>query len=190
MNHQSNEVKQLVARAGALLAREGALDVRAAPAAEVLKALLPALVNGTKEKNTYVRANSELALRAILRLPHEDDFCQVRTAKKTARIGALLHRVRLSVLLSAAMPGPAGGGRARGAQRRGGPSAAARAPRLAHGGPGLYAHLLNCRRRPPLRAAYYYRIRLLFILLNLMLFILFTISFVHRLRYSIIFLCR
>lgn len=78
MNHPSNEVKQLVARAGGLLAREGVLDVRAAPAAEALKALLPALVNGTKEKNTYVRANSELALRAILRLPHEDEFCQVR----------------------------------------------------------------------------------------------------------------
>ncbi|RVE41439.1 hypothetical protein evm_013909 [Chilo suppressalis] len=39
--------------------------------ADLLRALLPALVNGTKEKNTYVRANSELALRALLRLPHE-----------------------------------------------------------------------------------------------------------------------
>lgn len=82
MNHSSNEVKQLVARAGALLAREGALDVRSPPAAEALKALLPALVNGTKEKNTYVRANSELALRAILRLPQEDDFCQVCVRSK------------------------------------------------------------------------------------------------------------
>lgn len=90
MNHSSNEVKQLVARAGALLAREGALDVRAAPAAEALKALLPALVNGTKEKNTYVRANSELALRAILRLPQEDDFCQVRIRRSSTPI--LLNR--------------------------------------------------------------------------------------------------
>lgn len=139
MNHSSNEVKQLVARAGALLAREGALDVRSAPAAEVLKALLPALVNGTKEKNTYVRANSELALRAILRLPQEDDFCQVSICPNGHAAAAGRVPTHSSV---AAMPGPAGGGRARGAERRGGPRAAARAPRLAHGGPGLHAHLL------------------------------------------------
>lgn len=150
MNHPSNEVKQLVARAGGLLAREGALDVRAAPAAEALKALLPALVNGTKEKNTYVRANSELALRAILRLPHEDDFCQVRGAAAGPRPGTRHDRPRLP----AAMPGPAGGGRARGAERRGGPRAAARAPRLAHGGPGLHAHLLNLRPRSTVRLLY------------------------------------
>ncbi|XP_038215346.1 eIF-2-alpha kinase activator GCN1 [Zerene cesonia] len=67
MNHNSNEVKQLMARAAAALG--GAL--RAGGPAELLRALLPALVNGTKEKNTLVRANAELALRALLRLPHD-----------------------------------------------------------------------------------------------------------------------
>lgn len=43
----------------------------------MLRALLPALVNGTKEKNTYVRANSELALKAVLRLPQDEAFHQV-----------------------------------------------------------------------------------------------------------------
>ncbi|KAM3961855.1 lethal (3) 80Fj [Aphomia sociella] len=74
MNHSSNEVKQLMASASALVGR----DVRPASCGggELLRALLPALVNGTKEKNTYVRANSELALRAVLRLPHDDQFLQ------------------------------------------------------------------------------------------------------------------
>ncbi|XP_068630147.1 stalled ribosome sensor GCN1 [Battus philenor] len=73
MNHPSNDVKQLMARACALLGREAPL---AACGGDVLRALLPALVNGTKEKNTYVRANSEIALRAVLRLPHDEAFHQ------------------------------------------------------------------------------------------------------------------
>ncbi|CAK1582375.1 unnamed protein product [Parnassius mnemosyne] len=68
MNHSSNEVKQLMARASSLVGREAAPDV--------LRVLLPALVNGTKEKNTYVRANAELALRTVLRLPHDPAFHQ------------------------------------------------------------------------------------------------------------------
>ncbi|CAH0406720.1 unnamed protein product [Chilo suppressalis] len=73
MNHSSNEVKQLMASASAV----GAGGASASgPGADLLRALLPALVNGTKEKNTYVRANSELALRALLRLPHDDAFPQ------------------------------------------------------------------------------------------------------------------
>ncbi|KAL0893483.1 hypothetical protein ABMA27_013683 [Loxostege sticticalis] len=91
MNHQSNEVKQLMASAGALLGRAAAAvwcptgtDAPQEPeshtesegGAEVLRALLPALVNGTKEKNTYVRANSELALKAVLRLPQDEAFHQ------------------------------------------------------------------------------------------------------------------
>ncbi|XP_050665162.1 eIF-2-alpha kinase activator GCN1 isoform X1 [Leptidea sinapis] len=73
MNHTSNEVKQLMARACVVLGREGVLEAQGV-AADVMRALLPALVNGTKEKNTYVRANSEIALRAVLRLPHEENF--------------------------------------------------------------------------------------------------------------------
>lgn len=76
MNHSSNEVKQLMARACTLVGRSGALAARGA-GADVLRALLPALVNGTKEKNTYVRSNSEIALRAVLRLPQDEAFHQV-----------------------------------------------------------------------------------------------------------------
>ncbi|XP_045785525.1 eIF-2-alpha kinase activator GCN1 isoform X2 [Maniola jurtina] len=75
MNHSSNEVKQLMARASTLVGRSGALHAKG-PGADVLRALLPALVNGTKEKNTYVRANSEIALRAVLRLPQDETFHQ------------------------------------------------------------------------------------------------------------------
>lgn len=75
MNHSSNEVKQLMARASTLVGREGCVGTRGA-GADVLRALLPALVNGTKEKNTYVRANAEIALRAVLRLPQDETFHQ------------------------------------------------------------------------------------------------------------------
>ncbi|XP_059061266.1 LOW QUALITY PROTEIN: stalled ribosome sensor GCN1 [Achroia grisella] len=73
MNHPSNEVKQLMASASAVVGREAAAEGNGG---ELLRALLPALVNGTKEKNTYVRANSELALRHVLRLPHDERFHQ------------------------------------------------------------------------------------------------------------------
>lgn len=75
MNHNSNDVKQLMARASAALGRGGVSAE--GPGAELLRALLPALVNGTKEKNTYVRANSELALRALLRLSHDEKHYEV-----------------------------------------------------------------------------------------------------------------
>ncbi|XP_060810909.1 stalled ribosome sensor GCN1 [Amyelois transitella] len=65
MNHSSNEVKQLMASASALAGRAA----RPAGGAELLRALLPALVNGTKERNSCVRAGAELALRRVLRLP-------------------------------------------------------------------------------------------------------------------------
>lgn len=78
MNHPSNEVKQLMARAATMLGREAELSA-SGPSAELLRALLPALVNGTKEKNTYVRANAEIALRAVLRLPQDEQFHLVST---------------------------------------------------------------------------------------------------------------
>lgn len=81
MNHSSNEVKQLVAAGCGAVGRETRLGagpgegaeavVGAGPGAEVVRALLPALANGTKEKNSYVRAAAEVALRHVLRL-HED----------------------------------------------------------------------------------------------------------------------
>ncbi|XP_047988388.1 eIF-2-alpha kinase activator GCN1 [Leguminivora glycinivorella] len=72
MNHSNNEVKQLMARASTMLGRSGALHGSKGP--DVLRPLLPALVNGTKEKNTYVRANAELALRAVLCLQNDESF--------------------------------------------------------------------------------------------------------------------
>ncbi|XP_011149210.1 eIF-2-alpha kinase activator GCN1 [Harpegnathos saltator] len=65
MNNNSNDVKQLLARVCIHLARN-ILPEKMSP--ELLRALLPMLVNGTKEKNGYVKANSELALIAVLRL--------------------------------------------------------------------------------------------------------------------------
>jgi hypothetical protein len=73
MNHTNNEVKQLVARVCTHLARVLGADL----APEFLKAALPMLVNGTKEKNGYVKANSELSLVAVLRLRHGDTHLQV-----------------------------------------------------------------------------------------------------------------
>ncbi|XP_034188694.1 lethal (3) 80Fj [Osmia lignaria lignaria] len=65
MNNNSNDVKQLLARVCIHLARN-IPPGKMSP--ELLKSLLPMLVNGTKEKNGYVKANSELALIAVLRL--------------------------------------------------------------------------------------------------------------------------
>ncbi|XP_070141520.1 stalled ribosome sensor GCN1-like [Drosophila kikkawai] len=69
MNHSSNDVKQLVPKSCTYLSKsligyEYNLDV--------LKCLVPMLVNGTKEKNGYVKSNSELALISILRLRTDD----------------------------------------------------------------------------------------------------------------------
>ncbi|KRK05621.1 uncharacterized protein Dyak_GE27770, isoform A [Drosophila yakuba] len=69
MNHSSNDVKQLVAKScthlsKSLSANQSNIDV--------LKYLVPMLVNGTKEKNGYVKSNSELALISILRLRSDD----------------------------------------------------------------------------------------------------------------------
>lgn len=71
MNHQSNEVKQLLARVCSYLAR------REINSPELLKAIIPMLVNGTKEKNSYVKANSELSLVSVLRLRNGDEKLQV-----------------------------------------------------------------------------------------------------------------
>ncbi|KAK0174572.1 hypothetical protein PV327_010330 [Microctonus hyperodae] len=77
MNHSNNEVKQLLARVCIHLARN---IPPAQMSADLLKSLLPMLVNGTKEKNGYVKANSELALIAVLRLRDGDEEHQRCTA--------------------------------------------------------------------------------------------------------------
>ncbi|CAG5089337.1 Similar to Gcn1: eIF-2-alpha kinase activator GCN1 (Mus musculus) [Cotesia congregata] len=70
MNNNSNEVKQLLARVCIHLARNIPPEKMSG---DLLKSLLPMLVNGTKEKNGYVKANSELALIAVLRLKTGDE---------------------------------------------------------------------------------------------------------------------
>lgn len=74
MNNNSNDVKQLLARVCIHLARNIPPENMST---ELLRALLPMLVNGTKEKNGYVKANSELALIAVLRLRQGEDEHQV-----------------------------------------------------------------------------------------------------------------
>lgn len=74
MNNNSNDVKQLLARVCIHLARNIPPE-NMSP--ELLRALLPMLVNGTKEKNGYVKANSELALIAVLRLRQGEEEHQV-----------------------------------------------------------------------------------------------------------------
>lgn len=74
MNHSSNEVKQLVSRVCSYLARRHDKNTFAP---ELLRVILPMLVNGTKEKNSYVKADSEIALVAVLRLRQGEDMLQV-----------------------------------------------------------------------------------------------------------------
>ncbi|KAK5645447.1 hypothetical protein RI129_006747 [Pyrocoelia pectoralis] len=73
MNNSSNDVKQLLAKVSIHLARTIPSEKMTT---ELLKLLLPALVNGTKEKNSYVKANSEIALIAVLQLKEGDSMHQ------------------------------------------------------------------------------------------------------------------
>ena len=73
LKHSSNDVKQLVAVVSSYLAKaiadkkptlkDGGLLPK-----DLLRSLLPLLVNGTKEKNSAVKSSSESALVNILRL--------------------------------------------------------------------------------------------------------------------------
>lgn len=64
MNHSSNEVKQVMAASCVFLARSSTQNFPFA----LTKVLAPMLVNGTKERNTMVKAHSEQALISVLRL--------------------------------------------------------------------------------------------------------------------------
>ncbi|XP_037092852.1 eIF-2-alpha kinase activator GCN1-like [Pollicipes pollicipes] len=66
INNNSNEVKQLSAQVVELLASGHPEPLPA----DVARLVIPMLVNGTKEKNTVVRACAESALVAVLRLRH------------------------------------------------------------------------------------------------------------------------
>ena len=69
MNHQSNDVKQMVAVISNFWGKN--LGDELLPD-ELLKFLLPMLVNGTKEKNSSVRSFSESALVCVLHLRDND----------------------------------------------------------------------------------------------------------------------
>lgn len=73
MNHHATEVKQLVAHTCSHLSLTSPtpLDV------SELKLIIPQLVNGTKEKNTAVRYDSEMALADILLLRKDDSLFEV-----------------------------------------------------------------------------------------------------------------
>lgn len=100
MNHSSNDVKQLLAKTIIYMAKEVPQEKCTA---EFLKALLPMLVNGTKEKNGYVKSNSELAVISILRLRNGEEvyqqICSVMEpgARNSLQemVGKVAHRVAL-----------------------------------------------------------------------------------------------
>lgn len=73
MNHNSNDVKQLVAQVAIYLARSTSTALPDA----ILKPLLPMLVNGTKEKNSVVKSSSEFALVALLKIKDGEETQQV-----------------------------------------------------------------------------------------------------------------
>lgn len=75
MNNSNNDVKQILARVCTHVAKHVPQEKMSS---DLLKLLLPTLVNGTKEKNGYVKANSEIALIAVLRLKDGDAMQQVR----------------------------------------------------------------------------------------------------------------
>lgn len=72
MNHSSNEVKQIVAASTIFFTKSYPSPVPIS----LLKTLVPLLVNGTKEKNTMVKVNSEQALVTFLRLRASDEVAQ------------------------------------------------------------------------------------------------------------------
>ncbi|KAG8189604.1 hypothetical protein JTE90_018960 [Oedothorax gibbosus] len=70
MNHSTNEVKQSIALTVNFLARKQSLPTY------FMKTVVPHLVNGTKEKNSMVKSNSEYALVALLNLRSGDATAQ------------------------------------------------------------------------------------------------------------------
>uniref|UniRef100_A0A0K0E1I8 Glutamyl-tRNA(Gln) amidotransferase subunit B, mitochondrial n=1 Tax=Strongyloides stercoralis TaxID=6248 RepID=A0A0K0E1I8_STRER len=67
INHNSNDVKRLVA-----VVIHNIFRHISTPSTELLKTVVPSLVNGTKERNLAVRVSSELALLEVLKLRKND----------------------------------------------------------------------------------------------------------------------
>ena len=88
MKQESNDVKALAAQITSFLARSQSTVLDSA----VLQAFIPVLVNGSKEKNTLVRSNSEFGLIALLKLRDGDKTYKVRkgNANSSCFIAALV----------------------------------------------------------------------------------------------------
>lgn len=76
MNSAHNEVKQAVVSSTIFLSKNHS-DLPTA----ILRSLVPLLVNGTKEKNSVVRLNSEQALVALLNLKESESFMFKKSLK-------------------------------------------------------------------------------------------------------------
>ncbi|XP_050410272.2 eIF-2-alpha kinase activator GCN1 [Patella vulgata] len=70
MKHESNDIKITVTRLISYLSTDTTLPLY------IRKSFVPSLVNGTKEKNTGVKANSELTLIVLLKLRENEDIYQ------------------------------------------------------------------------------------------------------------------
>lgn len=100
MNHQSHEVKQILAKSCIYLAK---VVPPSHMTPELLKALIPMLVNGTKEKNGYVKSNSEIALIEILGLRNGEETFQKTVALLEVGARDSLNEVANKVLRKALM---------------------------------------------------------------------------------------
>ncbi len=76
MKHESNDVKALTALSISFVASSSASPLEG----DVMRILVPMLVNGTKEKNTLVKTNSEQALVVLLKIRKGDQTLQVGTS--------------------------------------------------------------------------------------------------------------
>jgi len=71
LNHSNNEIKTCVAQSASFVAKN--YNPNTLPSS-MLKILVPLLVNGTKEKNSIVKSNSEQSLITILKLRINDEI--------------------------------------------------------------------------------------------------------------------
>ena len=76
MNNASNDVKQAVAVSTTFWSHK-----RTEFPTLILRSIVPQLVNGTKEKNSAVRVNSEQALVAMLKLKEENSSVMQKCLK-------------------------------------------------------------------------------------------------------------
>lgn len=100
MNHQSNDVKQMVAIISHFWGKQ--LGEKLLPP-DLLKSLLPMLVNGTKEKNSTVRSFSETALVCLLHLRNKsskkncEDCLELLAAGAKDALQDVINKVLLKV---------------------------------------------------------------------------------------------